>query len=186
MQREDSVGGVEKLNPFAVDVVTALRAANFGDDEFSFSSKKTKRREWRRSAFRPFWWGSVQTLKILRFFDTNIHRSTMTLSPAFSQTMIARRFLVLLLALLLCFWNSEAFLGPSITALVPTFGDESQVHHIRHRLLQSSLDSNNQDVLASERRNGLLVLVTVPMAWGTFEPAVRYVYEIQPDIPPCE
>lgn len=30
----------------------------------------------------------------------------------------------------------------------------------------------------------MLVLLTVPVAWGTFEPAVRYVYEIQPDVPP--
>jgi drug/metabolite transporter (DMT)-like permease len=35
-----------------------------------------------------------------------------------------------------------------------------------------------------ERRKGMLVLLTVPVAWGTFEPAVRYVYEIQPDVPP--
>jgi drug/metabolite transporter (DMT)-like permease len=36
----------------------------------------------------------------------------------------------------------------------------------------------------SQRRAGILVLLTVPMAWGTFEPAVRYVYDIQPDVPP--
>ena len=37
---------------------------------------------------------------------------------------------------------------------------------------------------AVERRAGILVLLTVPMAWGTFEPAVRYVYDVQPDVPP--
>lgn len=36
---------------------------------------------------------------------------------------------------------------------------------------------------ATERSNGLLVLATVPFAWGTFEPAVRFVYAIDPPIP---
>jgi len=31
---------------------------------------------------------------------------------------------------------------------------------------------------------GLLVLATVPMAWGTFEPAVRLVYKYEPFMPP--
>jgi drug/metabolite transporter (DMT)-like permease len=52
------------------------------------------------------------------------------------------------------------------------------------RLNEAPSDSNSEDSLELERRNGILVLMTVPMAWGTFEPAVRYVYEIQPDIPP--
>jgi hypothetical protein len=36
-----------------------------------------------------------------------------------------------------------------------------------------------------KKRSGLLVLLTVPMAWGTFEPAVRYVYsvDVHPKIP---
>jgi hypothetical protein len=37
---------------------------------------------------------------------------------------------------------------------------------------------------ASLRSRGLLVLSTVPLAWGSFEPAVRLVFQIQPDIPP--
>jgi len=35
----------------------------------------------------------------------------------------------------------------------------------------------------TERQKGLLVLLSVPFAWGTFEPAVRYVYAIDPPIP---
>lgn len=35
----------------------------------------------------------------------------------------------------------------------------------------------------SERNLGILVLLTVPLAWGTFEPAVRYVYAIDPPVP---
>ena len=36
----------------------------------------------------------------------------------------------------------------------------------------------------SEKTKGVLVLLTVPLAWGTFEPAVRLVYQFQPTIPP--
>jgi len=36
----------------------------------------------------------------------------------------------------------------------------------------------------AERNLGILVLCTVPLAWGTFEPAVRYVYAIKPAVPP--
>lgn len=32
-------------------------------------------------------------------------------------------------------------------------------------------------------QSGFLVLCSVPLAWGTFEPAVRYVYEVAPQIP---
>jgi drug/metabolite transporter (DMT)-like permease len=35
---------------------------------------------------------------------------------------------------------------------------------------------------AADRKKGLLILLTVPFAWGTFEPAVRYVYSIDPPI----
>ena len=35
----------------------------------------------------------------------------------------------------------------------------------------------------SERQKGLVVLTTVPFAWGTFEPAVRYVYAMDPPVP---
>jgi drug/metabolite transporter (DMT)-like permease len=37
----------------------------------------------------------------------------------------------------------------------------------------------------TERQRGVLALLTVPAAWGTFEPAVRYVYaEADPPVPP--
>jgi drug/metabolite transporter (DMT)-like permease len=35
-----------------------------------------------------------------------------------------------------------------------------------------------------EFRRGVGVLLTVPIAWGSYEPAVRLLYKIQPDIPP--
>ena len=34
-----------------------------------------------------------------------------------------------------------------------------------------------------EKSKGILVLLTVPLAWGTFEVAVRYVYTMQPPVP---
>lgn len=45
--------------------------------------------------------------------------------------------------------------------------------------VKDTIDNNPPD-----RRAGILVLFTVPIAWGTFEPAVRYVYDIQPNVPP--
>lgn len=44
-----------------------------------------------------------------------------------------------------------------------------------------SLKEDNKS--SNERKVGLLVLLTVPLAWGTFEPAVRYVYAIKPTMP---
>ena len=53
-------------------------------------------------------------------------------------------------------------------------------------LFASAPDENNipkQSGSSSERNLGVLVLCTVPLAWGTFEPAVRYVYGIEPAVP---
>jgi drug/metabolite transporter (DMT)-like permease len=44
-------------------------------------------------------------------------------------------------------------------------------------------DSRGSHQKLSEKTKGILVLFTVPIAWGTFEPAVRLVYQYQ-DIPP--
>jgi hypothetical protein len=44
-------------------------------------------------------------------------------------------------------------------------------------------DGSKQSVSSTERNLGILVLCTVPLAWGTFEPAVRYVYAIEPAVP---
>jgi drug/metabolite transporter (DMT)-like permease len=37
---------------------------------------------------------------------------------------------------------------------------------------------------SSDKDRAILVLFSVPLAWGTFEPAVRLVYQYQPNIPP--
>lgn len=41
----------------------------------------------------------------------------------------------------------------------------------------------NDDDNDNETYNGVLVLLTVPVAWGTFEVAVRYVYALEPSVP---
>lgn len=47
-----------------------------------------------------------------------------------------------------------------------------------------SSDEFEQQEQRRIRNNGILVLLTCPLTWGTFEPAVRYVYQITPTIPP--
>jgi hypothetical protein len=41
----------------------------------------------------------------------------------------------------------------------------------------------NDSPTSIDRNIGILVLFSVPLAWGTFEPAVRYVYTIEPAVP---
>lgn len=49
--------------------------------------------------------------------------------------------------------------------------------------LPENEDISKSGVSSAERSLGILVLCSVPLAWGTFEPAVRYVYAIKPAIP---
>ena len=48
-------------------------------------------------------------------------------------------------------------------------------------VLQASSNGQSQD--GFERRAGTLVLLTVPFAWGSFEPATRYIYSMDPPVP---
>jgi len=56
-------------------------------------------------------------------------------------------------------------------------------NHGAYHHLTTPLYSNVSEDESSDRNVGILVLLTVPFAWGTFEPAVRYVYEIDPPVP---
>jgi drug/metabolite transporter (DMT)-like permease len=47
--------------------------------------------------------------------------------------------------------------------------------------LHSQFSSDQEK--ANERRNGALVLLTVPVAWGSFEPATRFLYATAPELP---
>ena len=96
-------------------------------------------------------------------------------------------FLVVVLTLVLV--NSHAFQFGRPASLRPrTTTNLVLNNHVRknfQKMYQTTFDGDPSDEdFASERRKAILVLFTVPMAWGTFEPAVRYVYEIQPDVPP--
>ena len=58
---------------------------------------------------------------------------------------------------------------------------------IRRTQSVSATSSNDENVSfddgGDDRNRGILVLMTVPLAWGTFEPVVRFVYAIDPPIP---
>ncbi|GAX24177.1 hypothetical protein FisN_4Lh266 [Fistulifera solaris] len=47
--------------------------------------------------------------------------------------------------------------------------------------LQSQFSADQEK--ANERRNAVLVLFTVPVAWGSFEPATRFLYATDPELP---
>ncbi|MGK3742710.1 MAG: drug/metabolite transporter (DMT)-like permease [Bacillariaceae sp.] len=53
--------------------------------------------------------------------------------------------------------------------------------------LSNDQDSSNSNKINNNKNSynkGLFVLMSVPVAWGTFEPAVRFVYKYQPLMPP--
>uniref|UniRef100_A0A7S2HES8 EamA domain-containing protein n=1 Tax=Helicotheca tamesis TaxID=374047 RepID=A0A7S2HES8_9STRA len=53
-------------------------------------------------------------------------------------------------------------------------------------ILYSTTPSNNNNenkFNVNERALGILVLMTVPLSWGTYAPVVKYVYEINPPVP---
>jgi drug/metabolite transporter (DMT)-like permease len=50
--------------------------------------------------------------------------------------------------------------------------------------MQTSSDINiKQKQATSEKLLGILVLLTVPLSWGTYAPVVKYVYEMDPPVP---
>jgi drug/metabolite transporter (DMT)-like permease len=70
---------------------------------------------------------------------------------------------------------------PSQLGLLPLNKNENN----RNRHLCAVQNTDNEiDNSDSEYDRSLLVLATVPIAWGTFEPAVRLVYKYEPLMPP--
>jgi hypothetical protein len=59
--------------------------------------------------------------------------------------------------------------------------ETDRVDHPRPGWLSSSSLSSFLPV--SDHTLGILVLLTVPLSWGTYGPTVRYLYEIQPPVP---
>jgi drug/metabolite transporter (DMT)-like permease len=49
--------------------------------------------------------------------------------------------------------------------------------------LHGQLSNDKEEIDGAERQKRILVLTTVPFAWGTFEPAAKYVYGADPPIP---
>mmetsp|Transcript_4357 Transcript_4357/g.6115 ORF Transcript_4357/g.6115 Transcript_4357/m.6115 type:complete len:548 (+) Transcript_4357:96-1739(+) len=49
--------------------------------------------------------------------------------------------------------------------------------------LEPKGNNNNINDDASSRALGILVLLTVPLSWGTYAPVVKYVYEMDPPVP---
>jgi drug/metabolite transporter (DMT)-like permease len=72
--------------------------------------------------------------------------------------------------------NRPCFLGPTTRSI--------RLGLVKNDDDQSLVDSPAAASIAAaaERQKGLLVLLTVPFCWGTFEPAVRYVYAMDPPI----
>ena len=50
-------------------------------------------------------------------------------------------------------------------------------------LSEVSEEDNPLEQGGADRTAGLLVLASVPLAWGTYGPVVKYVYEVQPAVP---
>ena len=78
--------------------------------------------------------------------------------------------------------------SPSALRMVHT-KDNKNPRVRNNKSISSSFSSNNNsnnnnNNNESDYENGLLVLMTVPVAWGTFEPAVRLVYKYEPLVPP--
>ena len=48
---------------------------------------------------------------------------------------------------------------------------------------ESKGSSADEIILDKERALGILVLLSVPLSWGTYGPVVRYLYELQPPVP---
>lgn len=70
-----------------------------------------------------------------------------------------------------------------------SYGCWRKRHHDKTRM-SASVDEKVEKIAEVEKggveENGLsgaLVLLTVPLAWGTFAPVVRYMYEIDPPVP---
>lgn len=67
--------------------------------------------------------------------------------------------------------------------LVASSSSSKEVAKPHQQLYQTSLEDEDVVTQNNERSSGLLVLASVPLAWGTYSPVVKYVYEVDPQIP---
>ena len=135
------------------------------------------------------------------FFQHQVSHREYVLHPSMSISYRIRMLLVVTF-LLMNEKSVTAFLKPDRTGCSPpyqchrrqiTFSQKAETNHryhhfnlsvVRKKLSRIQATAPENDLPASIDRNlGILVLCTVPLAWGTFEPAVRYVYKIEPAVP---
>lgn len=65
----------------------------------------------------------------------------------------------------------------TIPALRPSTGQSIVARRVTEKA------TNNESEGAADKLLGILVLLTVPLSWGTYVPVVRYLYAIQPPVP---
>lgn len=111
------------------------------------------------------------------------------------------RVLLVVTVLLMNESSVKGFLAPGRTGCLPRYQHHRRQHgssqtvdaHHRYHYndsfvrnkssrLQAKVPENDSPA-SIDRNTGILVLFSVPLAWGTFEPAVRYVYTIEPAVP---
>lgn len=85
-----------------------------------------------------------------------------------------KRFLLLILLSPLV----ASFVAPSPQVVLHRWNDDKAVTP-----LNLSEEDNPMDIGGPDRTAGLLVLASVPLAWGTYGPVVKYLYEVQPAVP---
>lgn len=101
-------------------------------------------------------------------------------------TMMKRRpssVLILALLLLSLFSSVSAFLPPSPQASTDCKAPSLIAPAKLSRKATSGDDDAPSVVSAEDRTAGLLVLLSVPLAWGTYSPVVKYLYEVRPAVP---
>ena len=87
-----------------------------------------------------------------------------------------------LLLLILLSPLASCFVAPSPLVAVPRVTKSLTQVQLSE---ESSSDETATDLssASADRTSGLLVLASVPLAWGTYSPVVKYLYEVQPAVP---
>ena len=122
--------------------------------------------------------------------DQNRRRCRMTTTMSMTSTLVV--------ALMFILFSETSHGFPSPLAIASrrslnsrreiAFMQSSRSSSFRNRRLQHSRlggASQNDDntPTISDKTLGILVLLTVPLSWGTYTPVVKYLYEIQPPVP---
>jgi drug/metabolite transporter (DMT)-like permease len=79
-------------------------------------------------------------------------------------------------------------ISPNQISKIQSILDNSSKSIQLTRLYETQIDTENESLLSPsngipDKILGILVLLTVPLSWGTYVPVVRYLYAIQPPVP---